>query len=149
MRLGELNDIAYERHVAGPYKYRLARHLCVRLPLELLGDRRGMPPLRTPKFGKQFASLVYGVLHVEDGYAWDGVPTPGLKSDTFMRASVAQDVFYQFMREGILDRKIWKPIADYVLLELCSREMPSWQASYAYWTARLIGTPYTLPRSMP
>lgn len=59
-----------------------------------------------------------GVLFIKKGYAWDGCSGPTWDDKTNMRAGLIHDALYQFMRNNLLPRDTWKPIADQVLYDI-------------------------------
>lgn len=53
-----------------------------------------------------------GTLWIQAGYAWDGPSGPTIDTPDSMRGSLVHDALYQLMREGFLDRKLWREPAD-------------------------------------
>lgn len=118
------------------YKYQLKRPYTVTVPV--------YPPrtLETP-----FLRLTRrGRLTIQAGYAWDGPSGPTFDTLTFMRASLVHDALYQLMREGLLDRNRWRPVADRLLRAMCREDgMCRWRAWYVYWAVRLFADPAADP----
>lgn len=85
-----------------------------------------------------------GLFIVKSGYAWDGASGPAIDTKDFMKASLVHDAFYQLMKIGSLDSKIWKPFADKLLYQMCLEAgMPSWRAWYVYYAVKLFGPKYS------
>lgn len=59
-----------------------------------------------------------GVLHVKEGYAWDGPSGPTFDTKTLMRGSLVHDALYQLIRLGKLPPSA-KQLADRVLHDIC------------------------------
>lgn len=82
-----------------------------------------------------------GVLHLDEGYAWDGASGPAIDTAGILRASAAHDALYQLMREGALPQACRRD-ADRVLRELCLADgCHPWRAWWVYWAVRLFGGP--------
>lgn len=60
-----------------------------------------------------------GKLAIKKGYAWDGPSGPTIDTRSFMRGSLVHDALYQLMRQGSLNRDIWRDEADLELKRLC------------------------------
>jgi len=94
------------------YKYQLQQDYCILLP------RYGMEicfPIRTDWIELNEG----GLLIIKKGYAWDGPSGPAIDSKNFMRGSLVHDALYQLMREGHLDRVLYREAADRVLQKIC------------------------------
>lgn len=77
---------------------------------------------------------------VRKHYAWDGPSGPTIDTKSFMRGSLVHDAFYQLMREGRLDPKIWKDYADQLLRKMCIEDgMWRFRANYVYWAVKHFG----------
>ena len=80
----------------------------------------------------------YGLLIVCRGYCWDGPSGPTIDTKSFMRGSLAHDVFYQMMREKLLPMSVRKT-ADKVLVKLCREDGMSWvRRKYVYRSLRMF-----------
>lgn len=60
-----------------------------------------------------------GVLYIEAGYAWDGPSGPTFDTPDSMRGSLVHDVLFQFMREGLLDFRKFRALADALIRKIC------------------------------
>lgn len=79
------------------------------------------------------------------GYAWDGASGPMPDTHTVMRASLAHDLTYQFMRYGKIGPE-WREPADMALRRICVEDgMWGWVASGVYQGVRLGGGPSVDP----
>ncbi len=80
-----------------------------------------------------------GLLTLLRGYCWNGPSVPPfikVKKDS-MRASAGHDALYQFMRQGKLNRKIFRKRADQIFREhLLEDKMPAWKAGAWYSAVR-------------
>lgn len=90
-----------------------------------------------------FLKLTYdGLLTCEKGYAWDGASGPAFDTDTFMRASLVHDAFYQLMRLGHVDRK-YRDYADRLMKQIClDDEMWFLRAEWCYQAVKNFSAPY-------
>lgn len=69
-----------------------------------------------------------GRLTIQAGYAWDRPSGPTFDTASFMRASLVHDALYQLMREGLLERNRWRPVADRLLRTMCREDgMSRWR----------------------
>ena len=88
-----------------------------------------------------------GGLMVNIGYAWDGPSGPTVDTKSFMRGSLIHDALYQLMREGHLNRKVWKLYADKLLRKICLEDgMSKFRAWYVYNAVRLFAASSTKKR---
>jgi len=118
-----INHIKYK---AG-YKYQLVEPCALRVGL------------RGYCFSHDWFSLEDAILYVKAGYAFDGPSGPTLDTKDFMRGSLAHDVCYQAMREGLLPDHRRKYV-DQMLVEICEQDgMPWWRRKYVYWGVRCGG----------
>lgn len=77
-----------------------------------------------------------GILHIRDGYAWDGPSGPTIDTSDFMRGSLEHDALYQLMREGELDPNIYRVQADDRLKQVCLED-GMWPIR-AWWVHRAV-----------
>lgn len=99
-----------------------------------------------------------GRLEIKDGYMWDGPSGPAIDTPNAMGGSLFHDAFYQLMREGHLDPKVWRPIADQIYEDICEEDGMSstrrwvqfhgivWFAGFA---AKLTDTPQNIIKTAP
>ena len=98
-------------------------------------------------FIKVSKSHSFPFLTVEERYAWDGPSGPTIDTKSFMRGSLIHDALYQLMREGHLDRKVWRLYADKLLRKLCLEDgMSKFRAWYVYNAVRLFAAGSTKER---
>lgn len=82
-----------------------------------------------------FVKIKNNIITVRKEYAYDGPSGPTIDTKAFLFGSLYHDAMYQLMREGILDRKKYKSIADKLMREVCLREgMCEFRAWYTYKT---------------
>ena len=62
-----------------------------------------------------------GMLHLADGYKWDGASGPAFDTVSFMEGSAVHDAIYRLMRKGMLSWK-FKPKADKLMRQINKRE---------------------------
>ncbi len=74
------------------YRYQLKRTFSLQTPIH--------PP--EPVETDFIALEAGGILHLRNGYAWDGPSGPTVDTGSFMRGSLVHDAFYQLIREGHL-----------------------------------------------
>lgn len=87
-----------------------------------------------------------GTLTVQEGYAWDGPSGPAIPTLTFMRGSLVHDALYQLMRDGGLDRSVYREQADQLLRTICLEDgMWRFRAWYVFHGVRLFGDPSADP----
>lgn len=121
----------------GRYKYLLL------LPYELRLAPGERSEITKVKIDHDYINICDGYMVIKSGYAWDGASGPALDTKDFMKASLVHDAFYQLMRIGLLDSKIWKSFADKLLYQICLEEgMPKWRAWYVYMAVKLFGPKY-------
>ena len=120
------------------YKYQLAENAGVKLPFPA-------PPIDTEH---EFITITpSGQLIAEQGYAWDGASGPTIDTKSSMRASLFHDVLCQLMREGLLDREIFSPLADALFRDICIEDgMFVWRANSWHYFLRKFGKAATMPR---
>lgn len=83
-----------------------------------------------------------GTLTIKAGYAWDGPSGPTVDTLNFMRGALVHDALYQLMREGALDSKTHRDIADRLLRDLCKQDgMSALRAWWVYRGVRFGGGP--------
>ncbi|MFA5767501.1 MAG: hypothetical protein WC919_06250 [Candidatus Paceibacterota bacterium] len=81
-----------------------------------------------------------GQLSVKRGYAWDGVTGFMIVPKCLLRGSLIHDVFYQFMRLGVLDQSTNRILADRMLKKTCLEDGAlRILSSLIYLGARLLG----------
>ena len=68
--------------------------------------------------GKFFTLTYEGTLLVNKGYAYDGPSGPSINTKPFIVASLPHDVFFQMIREDILNIEDHKDLADQYLRDL-------------------------------
>lgn len=84
-----------------------------------------------------------GLLTCEKGYAWDGASGPAFDTDTFMRASLVHDAFYQLMRLGQIDRS-HRGYADRLMKQIClDDEMWFLRAHWCYQAVKNFSKQYS------
>ena len=88
---------------------------------QLLANYRIITAIKPPNECKlEFIQLLTdGSLTILEGYAWDGATGPVANTPSVMRGSVVHDSLYQLMREGLLDYKVFRPMADQLLHDIC------------------------------
>jgi hypothetical protein len=91
-----------------------------------------------------------GYLTILAGYAWDGASGPAIDTKTFMRGSLVHDCLYQLMREGLLDREIYRPYADELLRKICLEDgMWKARANWVFWAVRSFAARSSEPEKKP
>lgn len=87
-----------------------------------------------------------GTLTIKRGYAWDGPSGPTFDTLNFMRGALVHDALYQLMREGHLDRAIYREVADRLLQTICLEDgMWKARAWLVYQGVRRFGDPSADP----
>ena len=124
--------IAYK----GGYKFQLKADYSVGTPIRALRD-----------CNLDYVSIrESGLLTIKSGYAWDGPSGPTIATKSFMRGSLVHDALYQLMREGGLDRLVFREAADQLLRTICLEDgMLSFRAWYVYHGVRIFGDPCADP----
>ena len=113
------------------YKYQLHNDFKVFIPIK---------PAVLLKAGSWIRLRANGLLILKHGYAWDGPSGPTFDSKTFMRGSLIHDALYQLMREGQLDRNVFRDQVDQLLRETCLEDgMGSIRAWYVYRAVKNFG----------
>lgn len=80
-----------------------------------------------------------GLLHIKEGYSWDGPSGPTWDTTNFMRGSLEHDALYQLIREGQLPRSV-RRVADLRLFNVCREDgMSLFRAGYVYLAVRVFG----------
>jgi hypothetical protein len=83
-----------------------------------------------------------GRLIVKSGYAWDGPSGPTIDTKNFMRGSLVHDALYQLIREGHLDKNVWRILADQELYRMVREDGMWWvRANFVYYAVRVFGNP--------
>jgi hypothetical protein len=120
-----MNNIAYK----SGYKYQLKEMYRITI------DIKPVSPINT-----DYIQLdTDGNLTISKGYAWDGPSGPTIDTLSFMRASLVHDAFYQLMREGCLDHKIYRDPSDRLLQKMCIEDgMWRLRAWWVYQGVRLF-----------
>ncbi len=100
------------------YKYILAEDYSIQTPI-----------LLPSHVNHDFLSMtMYGLLTINEGYAWDGPSGPTIDTPSAMRGSLVHDALYQMMREELLSLH-YRPVADQMLYKLCIEDgMWKWRA---------------------
>lgn len=81
-------------------------------------------------------------LVINRGYAWDGA-SGAFDTKSIMDASLIHDALYQLIREGKLDKYIYRKVADRVLYHRCRLDGMGWiRAQYVYLAVRIFGGLY-------
>lgn len=130
------------RKVPKHWKYLLTEYYQI-----CLTDTPGNHLLIQTDFMRLFGSRKIKWLKIENRYAWDGPSGPTIDTESFMRGSLVHDALYQLMREGHLDRKIWRLYADKLLRKICLEDdMSKFRAWYVYHSVRLFAAGSTKKR---
>jgi len=120
-------SIAYK----GGYKYQTRQDYVHKFPWSL-----GTPG----EYEDAFLWLATDTLIVKAGYAWDGPSGPVWQTKNFMRGSLVHDALYQFMRKGVLDKNVYRLVADQELYRIIREDGMSWiRAKMVYYGVRLFG----------
>ncbi|MCJ7777645.1 MAG: DUF1353 domain-containing protein [Sedimentisphaerales bacterium] len=91
-----------------------------------------------------------GQLFIKLRYAWDGASGPAFDTKTIMRGSLVHDALYQLMRDGLLDRKKYRPYADKLLREICLEDgMWKLRANWVYWAVQTFAKRNSEPEKEP
>ena len=97
-----------------------------------------------------YVSLHNGLFTVKAGYAWDGPSGISFDTKTFRRGSLLHDALYQLMREGLLNRKLYREYADEKLRDICLEDgMWKFRAWYVFKVVRVCGKKSSMPRKEP
>ena len=88
---------------------------------------------RFPRFKHRFFEVDGNTMVIEDGYCWDGASGPTINTNKMIMISLPHDVFYQAIREQILD-EIWKKDADLEIEEMYKERSSKWFS----WFGNLI-----------
>ncbi|MFA5388097.1 MAG: hypothetical protein WC322_06990 [Candidatus Paceibacterota bacterium] len=118
------------KYYKGAYKYQLAEDLVTHLP-RYDGGFSIWPnsDIKVP-----FITLLPdGWLILLTGYASDGPSGPTWDRPSFMRGAFVHDGLYQLMRLRLLDRFIYRPVADKVLANICKED-----GMWAWWADNVI-----------
>lgn len=80
-----------------------------------------------------------GLLHIQDGYAWDGPSGPTIDTPSFMRGSLVHDALYQLIAIGAIGINHRKE-ADILLRQICREDgMGAIRAWWVYQGVRFGG----------
>lgn len=91
-----------------------------------------------------------GILRVKAGYAWDGPSGPTIDTKDFMRGSLVHDALYQLMRDGLLDERTYKDVADNILRSICIEDgMSHIRAWWVYEGVKHFGTSAATEERIP
>lgn len=91
-----------------------------------------------------YVTIKDGLLTVAVKYAWDGPSGPTIDTKAFIYGSLFHDALYQMMREGYLNRLIYREVADTILHDACVVEgMSKFRAWYVYKIVRACGEKHT------
>ena len=81
-----------------------------------------------------------GTILIKQKYAWDGPSGPTIDTKNFMRGSLVHDALYQLIREGKLNDKEDRKVADQILRDICREDgMSSIRAAIVYRGVRWFG----------
>ena len=81
-----------------------------------------------------------GLLVIKKNYRWDGPSGPTIDTPAFMVGSLVHDALYQLIRQGTLNIKNHKEIADKLLKTLCIEHgMSKFRAWYVYKSVKRFG----------
>lgn len=102
----------------GGYVYRLTENFSIDVPIAWE---------KPEPYGGKFLSIEsigggWSRITALVGYCWDGPSGPTLDTADFILPSLPHDEVYQFFREGVLDRKRWRSVADMILRELSAEQ---------------------------
>ena len=80
-----------------------------------------------------------GLLHIREGYAWDGPSGPTIDTQNFMRGSLVHDALYQLIAIGMIGIN-QRQEADQLLRQICREDgMSAIRAWWVYQGVRLGG----------
>ena len=81
-----------------------------------------------------------GNLTIKKGYAWDGASGIAFDTCNFIRGSLVHDALYQLMRYDLIDRVIYKDVADKLLKTICKEDgMSGIRAWWVYNAVKYFG----------
>jgi hypothetical protein len=122
----------------GFYKYQLVEDFVIKVPFTVARD-----------IHTQYISLTRdGYLRIKNGYAWDGASGPVIDTRSNMRGSLVHDALYQLMRQGYLDREVYREVADGLFRDLCIEDgVSKFRAWIWYWGVFNFGEVNASPRS--
>lgn len=125
------------------YKYQIAGDFIAKLADLCEFPRRGH------EIDTDFIWLGDGsLLILRKGYAWDGPSGPAIDTRNFMRGSLIHDALYQLIREGHLDKNVYRILADKALYQTCRNDGMSWlRANIVYYSVRVFGNPAARPEN--
>lgn len=130
-----MSQIAYKEG----YKYQLTENYTVQINIKVDAD-----------IGTHDDFILLskeGTITLKKGYAWDG--PSGLEIDTknFMRSSLIHDALYQLMREGKLDKDIYRKPADQLLCSMGREDgVSAIRAFWVYYAIRILGDKGASPK---
>jgi hypothetical protein len=117
------------------YKFILTRPYSVQIPIYSVN------PIEISGTSKWYARLDrFGILTINEGYAWDGASGGvTIQDDSNRRASLVHDVLYQLKREGKLP-DVSRQLIDKVFYEMLLEDgMNPLRARYYYLAVRTLG----------
>ncbi len=133
----------------GGYKYQLSETFELSLPLPFQKiEFKQKRDLSLHLLGKpmdilcgSFISISSpGVLHIHNGYSWDGPSGPTIDTKNFMRGALVHDALYQLIRNGKIPKDPWREYADDLLKKMCKEDgMSSLRAWYVWKSVRWFG----------
>lgn len=89
-----------------------------------------------------------GLLIIRKYFAWDGCSGPTWDDSTNMRACLIHDALYYLMREGLLDRCLWRLQADNELARyMVADGSTRFRANYYRWAVNRFGRRCAAPIS--
>jgi len=78
-----------------------------------------------PRFKHRFFEVNGSTMIIEDGYTWNGANRPAINTEKMIMLSLPHDVFYQAIREQILD-EVWKKDADLEIKDMYKERSTKW-----------------------
>jgi len=79
-----------------------------------------------------------GVIHIDQGYEWDGASGPTIDTDNTMDGALVHDVLYQLMREEWLSIN-YRKAADQCIRQMCIADGMSVIRAYYWYLALRVG----------
>lgn len=125
------------------YKYQLAE--TYRLQIDISGISGGIAEDIVTEY---ILLSKDGMLTVMEGYAWDGPSGPTIDTPDSMEGSLVHDAGYQLMREGYLDRALYREKFDDLLKSICiSKGMSHLRAQAWFSAVREVGDQFADPKN--